>query len=226
MEAARDLLDTPAPAPATIDLVREAVTEAAEQSVRAGQIVRRLREFIARGESEKRVESLRKLVTEANALALIDAGEIGIAVEVKLDPAVDAVLVDRIQIQQVLLNLIRNAIEAMQTTPMQATAPRRLEIGARADPRGFVHMTVADSGPGLAPDIERHLFEPFHSSKARGMGLGLSICRTIIEAHGGRIWVEPSEFGGTAFHFTLMGAGLDDGGADDNGTDGDDRDDG
>lgn len=229
MEAVRDLLHRPEAAqsepaipgaaavdPATLDLIREAVTEAAEQSIRAGQIVRRLREFIARGESEKRVESLRKLVTEANALALIDAGEIGIAVDVKLDDAHDAVLVDRIQIQQVLLNLIRNAIEAMLGSTV-----RRLEISSRGDRRGFVHMAVADSGTGLAPDIVRHLFEPFQSSKARGMGLGLSICRTIIEAHGGRIWAEPSEFGGTTFHFTLMGAALDsDGGASEDPDDG------
>lgn len=125
-------------------------------------------------------------------------------------------LVDRIQIQQVLLNLIRNAIEAMLGSTV-----RRLEISSRGDRRGFVHMAVADSGTGLAPDIVRHLFEPFQSSKARGMGLGLSICRTIIEAHGGRIWAEPSEFGGTTFHFTLMGAALDsDGGASEDPDDG------
>jgi two-component system, LuxR family, sensor kinase FixL len=202
LEAARDLLETPDAA--SVDLVREAMTEAAEQSIRAGQIVRRLREFIARGESEKRVESLRKLVTEANALALINAGDSGLAVEVTLEPGCDSVLVDRIQIQQVLLNLIRNAIEAMQ-----GSTTRRLEIIGRGDRRGFIHMIVADSGPGLSPERARNLFEPFRSSKAKGMGLGLSICRTIIEAHGGRIWAKPSHLGGTSFHFTVMAAALD-----------------
>jgi len=197
MEAARDLLD--APDAAAIAMVREALDEAAMQSVRAGQIVRRLREFIARGEAEKQIESLRKLVTEANALALVGAGEQGIEVHVALDPAADRVLVDRIQVQQVLLNLIRNAIEAMHDAPV-----RRLEISSRAEGESLVHMVVADSGSGLDPAVAERLFEPFLSTKDAGMGLGLSICRTIIEAQGGRIWAEPSPFGGTAFHFTLI----------------------
>jgi len=197
MEAARDLLD--APDAAGIAMVREALDEAAMQSVRAGQIVRRLREFIARGEAEKQIESLRKLVTEANALALVGAGEQGIEVHVALDPAADRVLVDRIQVQQVLLNLIRNAIEAMHDAPV-----RRLEISSRAEGESLVHMVVADSGSGLDPAVAERLFEPFLSTKDAGMGLGLSICRTIIEAQGGRIWAEPSPFGGTAFHFTLI----------------------
>jgi two-component system sensor kinase FixL len=198
-EGARTLLgEQGVPSESNIAMVREALSDASDQALRAGQIVRRLREFISRGESERRVEQLRRLVTEAAALALTGTGPNGIDFEIHLDPAVDRVLVDRIQIQQVLLNLIRNAVEAMQHRPHQ-----QLEIRSRAEGRGLVAVTVADSGPGLAPDVAAVLFKPFNSSKEKGMGLGLSICRTIVEAHGGRIWAEPSAFGGTAFHFTL-----------------------
>jgi two-component system sensor kinase FixL len=169
--------------------------------VRAGQIVRRLRDFVARGETERRIESLQRLVTEASALALVGAGEHNLEVDVRLDPAGDKVLVDRIQIQQVVLNLIRNAIEAMAESPV-----RRLLISSQKEPGGFVQVTVADSGPGLSDDVAEHLFEPFRSTKAAGMGLGLSISATIISAHGGRIWAEPSTLGGTAFHFTIYDA--------------------
>ena len=169
--------------------------------MRAGQIVRRLRDFISRGESERRIESLQRLISEASALALVGAGDLNIEVDVQLDPAADHVLVDRIQIQQVLLNLIRNAIEAMADLPV-----RRLLIYSNREPGGFVRVTVADSGHGIADDVAERLFEPFHSTKETGMGLGLSISATIIAAHGGRLWAEPSKFGGTAFHFTIIDA--------------------
>jgi two-component system, LuxR family, sensor kinase FixL len=190
--------DEGTPTQDNIDMVREALTEAGAQALRAGQIVRRLREFISRGESERRVERLRRLVTEAAALALTGAGQTGMDFEIRLDPSVDLVLCDRIQIQQVLLNLIRNAVEAMQRSARQ-----HLEVRSRPAGRGLVEVVVSDSGSGLAPDVAAVLFQPFNTSKEKGMGLGLSICRTIVEAHGGRIWAEPSDFGGTAFHFTL-----------------------
>jgi two-component system sensor kinase FixL len=199
MEGARDLLDSPDAD--TLNLVREALSEAAAQSIRAGQIVRRLRDFIGRGENEKHVESLEALVSEATALAVTGTRNAGIEVEMRLDATVDSVLADRVQIQQVLVNLIRNAVDAMQRSPQ-----RRIEIRSFAEGDNMIHLIVADSGPGLASDIQTTLFEPFHSSKEQGMGLGLSICRTIIEAHHGRIWAEPSDFGGAAFHFTLMQA--------------------
>ena len=199
VETARDLLHKPDEE--TLEIVREALAECAAQSVRAGQIVRRLRDFISRGETERRIESLRRLVTEASALALVGAGEHGIEVQVRLDPRSDLVLVDRIQIQQVLLNLIRNAIEAMQESPV-----RRLLIASHREAGGLLRITVADSGPGLSEEVAARLFEPFLSTKAAGMGLGLSICRTIVQGHDGRIWAEPSSLGGTAFHFTVIDA--------------------
>lgn len=200
VETSRDLLGDGSPE--TVELVREALHECAAQSVRAGQIVRRLRDFIARGESERRVESLSRLISEAGALAFVGAGERGIDVAIELDSGCDRVLVDRIQIQQVLLNLIRNAIEAMSDSPV-----RRLQIGAHRQDEGAIEVVIADSGPGLAVEIGDHLFQPFVSTKATGMGLGLSICHTIVTGHGGRIWAGPSALGGTAFHFTLIDAG-------------------
>jgi two-component system sensor kinase FixL len=199
VETARDMLDDRSPE--TMEMLREALDECATQSVRAGQIVRRLRDFIARGETERRVESLSRLISEASALALVGAGERGIEVDVKLARGTDKVLVDRIQIQQVLLNLIRNAVEAMN-----GCATRRLEISSRRAEDGFVEVIIADSGPGLPLEVGERLFEPFVSTKSAGMGLGLSICHTIVTGHGGRIWAEPSSFGGTAFHFTVLDA--------------------
>lgn len=212
IEAIRKVLDKPVAAPVetrkllennaeTIAIVREALGECASQSVRAGQIVRRLRDFISRGETERRIESLQRLITEASALSLVGAGDYNIEVDVRLDPTADRVLVDRIQIQQVLLNLIRNAIEAMTESPV-----RRLLIYSEREAGGLIRITVADSGHGLSEGVAKRLFEPFQSTKSAGMGLGLSISATIVSAHGGRIWAEPSKLGGTAFHFTIIDA--------------------
>ena len=212
IEAIRKELDKPVAAPVetrkllennaeTIAIVREALGECASQSVRAGQIVRRLRDFISRGETERRIESLQRLITEASALSLVGAGDYNIEVDVRLDPTADRVLVDRIQIQQVLLNLIRNAIEAMTESPV-----RRLLIYSEREAGGLIRITVADSGHGLSEGVAKRLFEPFQSTKSAGMGLGLSISATIVSAHGGRIWAEPSKLGGTAFHFTIIDA--------------------
>jgi len=200
VETARDMLEN-VPDGETLAVIREALSECAAQSVRAGQIVRRLRDFISRGETERRIESLQRLITEASALALVGAGGQDLEVDVRLDPIADRVLVDRIQIQQVLLNLIRNAIEAMA----DQSGPRLL-IYSEKEADGFIRITVADNGPGLSAEIADRLFEPFRSTKESGMGLGLSISATIVSAHGGRIWAEPSKLGGTAFHFTVIDA--------------------
>jgi two-component system sensor kinase FixL len=180
-------------------ILRDALGKAADQALRAGHIIRRLREFVARGESDRRIESLPKLIEDASTLALMGARENGIAVSFRLDPKADLVLADRIQIQQVLVNLIRNAIEVMIESPGE----RRLEIATMSGPHGLSEVTVSDTGSGLAPEVAAQLFQPFVTTKRKGMGLGLSICRTIVEAHGGRIWVEQRPGGGTIFHFTL-----------------------
>ena len=200
-EGARELLSGPLDEE-TVGEAREAMQEASKQAVRAGQIVRRLRDFITYGHTDRKVEDLSRLVTEANALGLVGSREYGIEVDVHLDPSAQLVLVDRIQIQQVLLNLIRNAIDAMLESMV-----RVLTINSRAVEDGMVRISVADTGKGISDEVAAQLFQPFVTSKERGMGIGLSICRTIVEAHGGRIWFEPRAAGGTAFHFTIPQAG-------------------
>jgi len=200
-EAARDLLATP-PDEDMLQVIREALDDAARQSVRAGQIVRRLRDFITYGQTERKVESLPRLIAEANALGLVGSREHGIEVDVELHPDARNVLVDRIQIQQVLLNLIRNAIDAMIDSRI-----KQLTIRAQPDGEDFVQLSVGDTGKGISEQVAEHLFQPFVTSKEHGMGIGLSICRTIIEAHGGRIWFERPAGGGTIFRFTIPDAG-------------------
>lgn len=183
-------------------VLRDAVGKAADQALRAGDIIRRLREFVARGESERRIESLPKLIEDSSTLAVIGAKEHAVAVSFRLDPAADLVLADRIQIQQVLVNLIRNAIEVMS----EGGPRRQLDIATVANGGDLVEVSVSDTGTGISPEIAAQLFQPFVTTKRKGMGLGLSICRTIIEAHGGKIWVDSPPGGGTIFRFTLPSA--------------------
>jgi two-component system sensor kinase FixL len=179
------------------DAVREALRKAADQSVRAGAIIHRLRDFVARGQSDKRLESMGRLIEEASALALIGAKEKGIHFQQELDPAADSVLVDRVQIQQVLLNLLRNAVEAMESVDR-----RDLRVATQLTDNDTV-VTVSDTGSGIATEMLDRLFLPFSTSKPHGMGVGLSISKTIIEAHGGRIWAEAKAGGGTIFSFSV-----------------------
>lgn len=181
-------------------MVRDAVDKSAEQALRAGQIIRRLRDFVARGESERRVESIATITEEASTLALVGAKGEGIRTQFAFNRGKDLVLADKVQIQQVLLNLIRNGIEAMHGAPI-----RELTVSATGGADGTMTIAVADTGSGIAPEIASQLFQPFITTKREGMGVGLSICRTIVEAHGGRIWVEPNPGGGTVFKFTLRG---------------------
>ncbi len=185
-------------------MLRDAIDRAAEQALRAGQIIRRLRQFVARGETERHVEDLSKLIEEASALALVGARETSVEVHYDFDSRMKFVLADKIQIQQVILNLIRNAIEAMQETET-----RELRIATVECSGGMAEISVADTGPGIAPEIAAQLFQPFVTSKPNGMGVGLSISRTIIEAHGGHLWADPNPGGGTIFRMTLKAVGDD-----------------
>jgi two-component system sensor kinase FixL len=181
-----------------IAMARDAIERAAQQALRAGQIIRRLREFVARGEGDRQAENLTKLIEEACALALVGAKQSGVQVTLAFEDTVTHVLADKIQIQQVLLNLIRNAIEAMQEVER-----RDLNLTTRRVDPETVRIDVADSGPGIAPEIGDQLFQPFITTKQAGMGVGLSISRTIVESHGGRIWIDRNPGGGVIFHMTL-----------------------
>lgn len=203
VEAVRDLLIDPESA--DMPMIRGALDDTAKEALRAGHIVRRLRDFVARGEVEKTIEKLPLLINEAAVLGLMGAREKGVEPRFDLDPYASPVLVDKVQIQQVLINLIRNAVDAMADSP-----ERRLTVTSRPDQQGFVRVIVADTGQGVKPEVAAQLFTAFVSTKADGMGLGLSICRTIVEANGGRIWMEPRAGGGTEFHFTLVSAKAED----------------
>ncbi|MCH4559158.1 PAS domain-containing sensor histidine kinase [Mesorhizobium jarvisii] len=178
--------------------IKEALEEMAKQSLRAGGIIRHLREFVTRGETEKSREGMRKLIEEAGALALVGSRERGVRSVFEFASDSDDVLVDRIQVQQVLINLMRNAMEAMRDSKL-----RELTVRTAPDGDGYVAVEVADTGPGISEDIASRLFQPFVTSKASGMGIGLSICRRIVEAHGGSISVSSNSHGGATFRFLL-----------------------
>jgi two-component system sensor kinase FixL len=179
-------------------ILRDAVERAADQALRAGQIIRRLRQFVSRGDSERQAENLAKLIEEASALALVGIRETGVRVHFDLDHKLAEVVVDKVQIQQVILNLMRNAIEAMHETES-----RRMVVATREADDGMVEISVSDTGSGISPDVVRRLFQPFVTTKPHGMGVGLSISRTIVESHGGRLWVETNPEGGTIFRLTV-----------------------
>jgi two-component system sensor kinase FixL len=178
--------------------LKEMISQSADQTLRAGQIIRRLRDFVSKGEAERRIESLPQLLEEAGALAMVGAKERSVRLRFEIHPQVGLVLADKVQIQQVALNLMRNAVEAMENAPR-----RDLVVGARPADDDMVEVFVSDTGHGISPEAAEQLFQPFMTTKSHGMGIGLSISRTIIESHGGRIWVEPNPKGGAIFKFTL-----------------------
>lgn len=183
---------------AAAEVADEALGAAAREAMRAGEIIRRLREYVGRGETRNRPEELSEIIESACLLGLVGANSSGVDVVRDFDHSIGWVMADRIQTEQVLINLLRNALESMAESPV-----KRLEISTHRTDAGTVKVSVADTGPGLAPDIVSQLFNAFVTTKNNGMGLGLSICRTIVESQGGRIWAESNAHGGATFHFTL-----------------------
>lgn len=189
--------------PPRLERLKPALEQAGEQLLRAGQIIRKLRDFVSKGETERRPEQLPQLLEEAGALAMVGARDKGVRLTYAIDPAVGQVLVDKVQVQQVVLNLMRNAIDAMAEA--RTTGPQ-LRIAAWPFDDDMVEVVIADNGPGVAGSVADQLFQPFVTTKAEGMGIGLSISRTIVEAHGGRIWLAEAPGGGAEFHFTVRTA--------------------
>ena len=197
IEAARHMLANAGQGPVPGRAI-ELMEKAGGQAERAGQIIRRLRSFVEKGATERVDEDLSKLVEEASMLATIGAKVDSIAVTHELARDLPPVRIDKVQIQQVVVNLVRNAIEALGGVENRALTVRTM---LRSD--NELEVAICDTGPGIAPEIADQLFKPFVSTKTGGMGIGLSISHSIIEAHGGRLWVEPNPGGGTIFRFVV-----------------------
>lgn len=196
LSAARDMMD--GDLSENREFFREALQESVSESLRAGIIVRRLREFVSRGEINRGILSIAQVVEDATVLGTIGAQEKGVEFSIDIAPDTNHVFVDRVQIQQVMVNLMRNAIEAMSDS-----AEKKLHIGVTSIDDERVEISVSDTGSGIDQELGERIFDPFASTKGTGMGLGLSICRTILEAHGGTIRAEPNPGGGTIFRLTL-----------------------
>jgi PAS domain S-box-containing protein len=177
-----------------------AMEKASTQAERAGKIIRRTREFVKKSEPNRAPVALAEIVEEAIGFADIEARKAAVGIRVDIPPDLPPVFADRIMIEQVVLNLVKNGIEAMQ----QAHAiERELCISARRDESGMVEVAVADRGHGIGEEEAEKLFAPFYTTKKEGMGMGLNICRSIVEFHDGRLWAQPNPGGGSVFRFTL-----------------------
>ena len=198
-QAARRMIE--ASAGTTPMSLADVMEKTSSQAARAGQIIRRLRQFVEKGVTEHRPENINAIVEEACALALVGTKQTNTRVSFALASDLPPVAIDKVQVQQVVLNLVRNSIEAMAES-----TERALVVATGIDDEGTVVVSVSDSGPGLPEAVTRQMFQPFVTTKAQGMGIGLSICRSIVEAHGGWIWTEPNPQGGTIFLFTLRAA--------------------
>jgi two-component system sensor kinase FixL len=187
----------------SIDVVRirDVVGKIANQAMRAGKVISTLRALVSKAGGERSWHDPNEIVRAALGMVELDTQDSGAVVQMSLAPGLPAVQIDPIQIEQVLLNLVRNAIDAMSRAP-SATRPRIRVVTRLARP-GRVEISVADNGPGIEPDVAMRIFDEFYTTKSDGLGLGLSISRSIVEAHGGTLWLDPTTARGCTFRFTL-----------------------
>ncbi len=196
VKAAQRFLNADKPSPAQIRSARDAVEKAADQTIRAGTIIRYLRDFVEKRESEKAAENINQVIREAVGLGLVGTAHNNIKVKLDLEPRIPRLVIDKIQIQQVLLNLIRNAVEAMAEVENG-----EIHISSITSDR-YAEITIRDTGPGFLPEMAGKLFHAFATTKRDGLGIGLKICQSIIEAHGGSIKALPGG-PGAAFQIRL-----------------------
>ena len=198
VKAAQRMLESVGDNSRPVAAAKDAMGKAAAQSIRAGAIIQRLRDFVEKRESERTQENLNKTVEESLALGFVGAAHSNVKVKLALEPAIPHVIIDKVQIQQVLINLIRNSIEAMVDAER-----RELMISTGFEGAGFAKVIIRDTGPGLSPDVLEKLFQPFVTTKDKGMGIGLTISQSIIEAHGGTIGVVQDGHRGATFRIIL-----------------------
>jgi signal transduction histidine kinase len=179
-------------------LIRDALAQVSQQALHAGQILRRVRGFVGQRSCERERVNIADLLHQTTTLAVIGSKPHSPTVSVRSDGRSSFVLGDKTQLQQVVFNLVRNGVEAMQESER-----REVLIATASSGNNLVEVSIADTGPGIDEEIRSRLFEPFVTTKRHGMGIGLSLCRTIVEAHGGQLWAEPGPNGGTVFRFTL-----------------------
>jgi two-component system sensor kinase FixL len=184
--------------------VQSVLTKIGDQTDRARQIVQRIREFAKKGETRMRAENLSQVIDEIVALTKSSVGQEGLQITTLIDPMASAAEIDKVQVHQVMFNLMRNAIEAMQ-----GQSRSELAVITRPTEDGMLEISIADRGPGLPDEVRGKLFQPFVTTKPSGMGIGLSVCHAIVQTHGGRLWAEDNPGGGTVFRFTLRRAALE-----------------
>lgn len=177
-----------------------AMQKASAQAERAGKIIRRVRDFVKKSEPNRSAVKIAEVIEEVIGFAETDARKAGVRVSVSVPPDLPAAYADKIMIEQVVLNLVKNGIEAMRDT---RRSERELAISARANGEDFIEVNVADRGPGVPAGQSERLFAPFYTTKPEGMGMGLNICRSIVEFHHGRLWTVANSGGGSVFSFTL-----------------------
>jgi two-component system sensor kinase FixL len=187
------LLAGSAPEPA---LLHEGVAEVVQQAERAGDVLDRLREFVRGGEYRRALTEVEPLIDAALSLTRVEAAQREVEIAARIDPGLPAVLADRVQIEQVLVNLVRNAMDAMEAANSEQ---RSIAVEARRKGNRAIEISVADTGPGVAAEVADTIFDPFVTTKPLGMGMGLSISRSIVESHGGSLRMVRSDRSGAIF---------------------------